>query len=100
MAIAAASPIDGAYPNWSKVVPKETKLGEKGHPFDFNPEYLADFQQISKAAGLGEPACSIVQANETDPALVFIANVPEFVGVLMPLRSDHRRSPPDWLKWE
>lgn len=104
LAIAASSAIDGTYPQWQKVVPKETELDRKGKellpliPFNFNAAYLATYQTVAKAAGVDKAMVSIVVRDKASPALVFVSGIPEFIGIILPVRIDVPADLPEWLK--
>jgi hypothetical protein len=87
----AASPIGGVFPNWRRLMTWEP-TGVSGHGFD--PKYLALYERLAKVAGSG---CVRITPNGDAPALVALAGVSWWRGILMPKRWDadasHR---PDW----
>ena len=100
-----APPIDGTFPNYEKVVadslPKE---GKKTAPaVTFNGHILAAF---TKASSLLNEAQAKTQATMTivlgednaQPSVVRIDGVPEFLGIVMPMRGNPNCfAMPDWL---
>ncbi len=86
-------PIDGHYPDFMRVVPKELD-GVLAH---FDPEYTMAFK---KAAVLIGSNYIQIMHNSTGASLVHIGNE-NFVGVLMPMRvGEHISTPPAWLVGE
>lgn len=81
-------PIDGTFPDWRRVVPK----GEfkPVHGLNFNPKYLSHF------AFEKSHCVSIYQMDEVSPALVKVGGLPEFMGVLMPMRGSSDDKLPEW----
>lgn len=93
---AKAEPIDGTFPDWRRIIPP--KIG-KGAPATFNPGYLERFQKIGKMRS-GWPGITVLAQSAADPATVLIEHMPEFYGVLMPMRGSADRAgqpAPDWL---
>ena len=73
--------IDGTFPNWRAVVPREPASGDAAQ---FNPEYIAAFAGAARVAG-GKNIT--IAHNGNNPALVTWHDDNTF-GVLMPIRSD------------
>lgn len=88
------SPIDGIYPDWRRVVPRDRATGQPAH---FNYKLLADFQKFGTQLGFGMP--SIAPSGVEAPALVWFPGHYEAVGVMMPLRNQDEtgRDLPDWI---
>jgi DNA polymerase III sliding clamp (beta) subunit (PCNA family) len=84
-------PIDGNFPDWRRVLPK----GEfkPVNAFNFNPEYLSMFSNIN-----GNNRVAIFCMDEVSPSLVKIPPMPEFLGVLMPMRVGGDSKYPDWIQ--
>lgn len=84
-------PIEATYPDWRRVLPK----GEfkPVTAFNFNPEYLSMFKDINGHNGVG-----IFCIDELSPSLVKIPPMPEFLGVLMPMRVGGDSKYPDWIQ--
>lgn len=72
---------DGAYPDWRRIVPRETS----GHVAGFNPEYLFEFGKARKLLGVsgGYMACPIAHNGE---AAALIDCGEDAIGVCMPMR--------------
>lgn len=77
--------IDGNFPDWRRVIPKPT---DKDTVRGFNGKYVKAFGERMTIRGAGE----------AEPHLIEIAGEPEFLGVLMPMRSDSKGKLPDWLE--
>jgi DNA polymerase III beta subunit, central domain len=86
-------PIDGKYPDWRKVVPREKCSGKM---CVFEPEYVADFIKLSRLLNLGVPSFSL---NGTDPTLVQFSDEEHTLGMLMPYRDARALSgvAPAWV---
>lgn len=75
--------IEGAFPYWRRVVPMP---GDKDAIRGFNGEYVKAFGKYMTLRG----------ADEASPHLVQIHGEPDFIGVLMPMRTDTRPLP-EWF---
>ena len=83
--------IDGEFPDWRRVFPK----GEPRHEaWDFNPAYLAAFQDAANGQGV-----HITGYDAMEPVVIRPVATPEFVGLLMPMKRQdaHPRGIPDWI---
>lgn len=83
------TPVNGTYPDWRRVLPDEEKIRviEMTGGCCFNWSYMADFEKI--AALLGDKSKRVILhpgVHDCDGARVTILAVPEFVGVIMPLK--------------
>lgn len=90
--------IEGTFPDWRRVVPAlpDSTLPKSVPAFD--PVYLIDFAAVAKAAVNADGqirnkhskpvtgTIRIVASDENSPALVRVADAPQFLGVLMPKR--------------
>lgn len=88
----AAPPVDGTYPDWRRVVPRNCD----GKPSQYDSKSLA---VMLKAKGLLSDANThaLVSYNGGGPALVDLGTDEAF-GVIMPLRLQPERStPPAWI---
>ena len=89
------APIDGTFPDWRRIVPKETS----GETSQFNPAYVGDFAKIAKALGRGEP-CVKMAHNGQGPALVTFGDDIDGFGLLMPTRANYGstvwQTAPEW----
>lgn len=77
-------PIEAKYPEWRKVIPEEPS----GEAAQFNPALLMKFVKVQKAlSGAGaDRHYPRVHHNGSAGALVKLATVPNFTGVVMPVR--------------
>lgn len=78
--------IDGKYPDWRRVLPEFDKL-KRGIAADVNIRYLDSFNRVSIAMGgdrYGSPA-AFWQEEPHKAVLVQLVNVPEFLGIIMPM---------------
>jgi len=76
-------PIDGTFPEWRRIIPKETS----GEIAQFNAAYMADWAKMTKALGKKD-AKIIISHNGDSPALVHFG-LPDIdgFGVIMPFRA-------------
>lgn len=86
--------IEGRYPTWRQVVPK----GIQPEPISptFNWNLLSSF---AKAIGIlsGKPPTMTVRQGEKLTAMtIFSADVPDFIGILMPLSNYGEFKTPTW----
>lgn len=86
--------IEGNYPTWRQVVPK----GVQPEPISptFNWNLLNSF---AKAIGIlsGKPPTMTVRQGDPLTAMtIFSADVPDFIGILMPLSNHADYKTPDW----
>lgn len=91
--------IEGAFPDWRRVVPR-LKANERGIG-SYDGRYLADFAEIAGALTEGRSApMSIAADDDMSPALVRFG-VDVGFGVLMPLRSHAQDAAdlPAWMHW-
>lgn len=86
----AGGVINGAYPDWRKVVPSGTKklLPEIG----MNADYVADYAKAAKFLGAAIPSLRINLFDADSVMEVQIDSKPEFYSVLMPMQTDQARS--------
>jgi DNA polymerase III sliding clamp (beta) subunit (PCNA family) len=89
------SPIDGTFPEWRRIVPKEIS----GETAQFNPSYVGDFAKVAKAlAAKGD--CVKIAQNGQGPALVTFGDEIDGFGLLMPTRANQAStvwdSAPSW----
>lgn len=76
--------IDGNFPDYKRVCHFTTD-GSLGN---YNPEYLMQFLKVQHLLG-GSKKCTInLYQNGKSSALITLAGVPEFYGVIMPMRTD------------
>lgn len=88
----AAPPVDGTFPDWRRVVPRNCD----GTPAQYDSKYLA---VMTKAKSLLSDANTpaLVSYNGESPALVDLGTDEAF-GVIMPFRTQPERStPPAWI---
>jgi DNA polymerase III subunit beta len=86
-------PIDGCFPDYRRVIPRETKQGEL--VYAYNPEYLNVFWKIGEALAIGKPE---IAYNEDGPALMLYTSQ-DAVGVIMPLRGSRKEArAPGWIR--
>ena len=75
--------IDGKFPDFRRVLPRET-TNEPGH---YNPELLARSIKVAKDFGM-KPHNINLHQNGTSAATLTIDGIPNFLGVVMPMRND------------
>lgn len=88
------APIDGQYPDYMRVLPREPLTKEIAQ---FNPDFIVRFHKVAKGFGFKAGLLGITH-NGQNAALVDIGMPLNFVGIMMPLRSDMgMTSVPAWL---
>jgi len=76
--------IDGKFPDYRRVCNFKTS----GEAANFNYEYMVQFLKVQHALG-GSKTCTVnLYQNGTSGALVTLAGVDNFAGVIMPMRTD------------
>ena len=76
--------IEGTFPDYRRVCNFKTS----GEAASFNYEYMVQFLKVQHALG-GSKTCTVnLYQNGTSGALVTLAGVDNFAGVIMPIRSD------------
>lgn len=80
----ACEPIDAAYPNWCRVIPKDELSGETAQ---FNPDYIADMGKIGKVLGVTGSLTAHIHHDGNNPAGVTFPGVEHAFAVLMPMRA-------------
>lgn len=86
------TPIDGTFPDWRRVIPKDEAFEKPAHA-GFNANYLSAF------ASLGEHLKLKLNSDPKGPS-VMQGNTSEWeaLGVLMPMRTDDFATLPAWVK--
>ena len=88
------APIDGQYPDYMRVLPKEPANKEMAQ---FNPDFITRFSKVAKGFGFKAGLLGITH-NGQNAALVDIGMPLNFVGIMMPMRSEMgMASVPAWL---
>jgi DNA polymerase-3 subunit beta len=78
------SQIEGTYPDYRRVCQFTTD----GTAANFNYEYLVQFLKVQHALGGSKTATLNLYQNGNSSALVHLAGVDNFAGVVMPMRND------------
>lgn len=86
------TPIDGTFPEWRRVLPKDPPT-ELKHAV-FNPAYLVDMVKIAVTLD-GKGSFPSVHSDGVNPALVTFGAREDCLAVLMPRRDDAARSAQD-----
>ncbi len=100
--IRMARPIHGPYPEWEKVVPK---MPAQDAPrtyaaIGYNTELMASFRSLEKGYHAENAAYIILPALPSEPAIVRLPSMPNFLGVIMPLRlTDDKAAEPKHTEW-
>lgn len=76
--------IEGKFPDYRRVCNFKTN----GEAASFNYEYMVQFLKVQKALGGSKTNTVNLYQNGTSGALVTLAGVDNFAGVIMPIRSD------------
>jgi len=92
------SEIDGTFPDFWRVLPKQGKADKRPEHFCFNTDYLASFSKAAKLAGFDQYLTpTITQHDAGSPALVTFPGCPDAIFVIMPVRATPRDMP-DFLR--
>lgn len=90
------TPIDGTFPNWKAVIPPVDgfKPGDDKTPAHFNPDYIHDLGQMSRALGSKTGTAFDIHAwhNESPHGVTF-ANREDCFAVIMPMRRTKEATP-------
>jgi len=81
-----SSLVDAKYPDWRRVVPKETS----GTPAQYAPDYIFDFHRVSRL--FSKRGMIYVSYNGLSPAIITFPDTADVVGVLMPYRLDENEA--------
>lgn len=94
------TPIDGKFPDYSRVLPNDKPSDELGAELSFNPAYVKDFADMRRDAMEGNQFDLVnIYPNGNGAAAVLLPGVPEFYGALMPMRGNRPEwELPQWLK--
>ena len=89
-------PIDGTFPNWKAVIPPMDgfKPGDDTAPAHFNPDYIYDRGQMSRALGSKTGTAFEIHAwNPESPHGVTFAGRDDCFAVIMPMRRTKDATP-------
>ena len=87
--------VDGKYPDWRKVMPdvnhgfdeEEVTIVGSHVAYNLNVNYLMDIKKVfNKGRGSDSQGISILHQNDEKAAMVKVTEVPEFIGLIMPMR--------------
>jgi DNA polymerase-3 subunit beta len=78
-----APAIDGTFPDWRRVLPADS---DPVPGAGFNARYMADFAKIAAAFGYPGSPLVITGADAAAPHWARLADVPDWRGVIMPMR--------------
>ena len=76
--------VDGKFPDYQRVCSFKTD----GLAASYNPEYLMQFLKVQHLLGGSKKCIPNVYQSGKSSALVTLAGVPEFYGVIMPMKAD------------
>ena len=79
------TPVEGRFPDYARVVPKEKASGIAGN---FNIDYMAQFQKVAKMLGNKTDSAVLYHNGASESAKVSITSTTNFLGVIMPMRVD------------
>ncbi len=89
-------PIDGIFPDCDRVFPSDPFKEQKGAP-TFSGDYLAKFAKVSKTENTFRASLTVHAQDELSSAIVQTSR-DDFIGVIMPIRSNPWDSLPDWYE--
>jgi len=81
--------IEAKFPIWQRVLPDFTKLQQSSLSYTA-PEYISDAVMVHPGSGhkrVGH-GCRFWQENENGPVIVEYSQHPEYIAIIMPLRTD------------
>jgi len=90
------TPVDGTFPNWKAIIPPADgfKPGDDTAPAHFNPEYIYDLGQMSRALGSKTGTAFEIHAwNPESPHGVTFAGREDCFAVIMPMRRTKDATP-------
>ena len=90
------TPVDGTFPNWKAVIPPADGFtpGDDMTPAHFNPEYIYDLGQMSRALGSKTGTAFEIHAwNPESPHGVTFAGRDDCFAVIMPMRRTKDATP-------
>ena len=90
----ALAPIDGKFPDTDQVTRKA--LAAPAEMAQFNPELLERLHACIKTASGADNAIPCYSQRGMNPCIVTYADLPEFIGLVMPWRADDV-AVPDWV---
>jgi hypothetical protein len=97
-AIAFAAPIDGTFPDWRRVIPKEE--AGTAESYDINGKYLARFNKafsVLREDNGSQPVKLFTPAGADNPVIIRCSDASDFFGVQMPMRGNDCPAYPYWL---
>ena len=98
------SPIDGTFPDWRSFVPKAVPAESSVDGIWYSSQYLSVMAKAAKLLGwrTGEGTLGdgfFVYPDAGNPALVQFRDVPDLIGVVLPVRAPKERfTVPAWTK--
>lgn len=93
------TPIDGTFPNWRNVIPAPEgyQSGTMSTPAHFNPDYIYDLGQMSRALGSKTGCAFRIHAwDQNSPHGVTFAERDDCFAVIMPMRANTNSTAPEW----
>lgn len=88
------TPIDEAYPDWRRVIPRTLS----GVPSQINPDLLATMKKVDSVLNGRRIHGVTIRHNGPDGAnIVRLHECDEFFGIVMPFRADHLVFAQDWV---
>ena len=93
---AASCLVDGTYPDWRRVVPRD--VVKTPSPGSFDNRVLATLAEALSDGGKNRPL-TLFGVDDASPALAYGGATLDGFGIAMPLRSDYRTEPelPAWI---
>jgi len=82
--IALVRPIDGTFPDYTRVMPKE--MPTEAHASWFNHRYLETFFKVAASGDAHAPSICVHNTAPTEPTIILAGARPDFMGVIMPMR--------------
>jgi DNA polymerase III sliding clamp (beta) subunit (PCNA family) len=104
--------IDGTFPDWRRVIPKRDgiltpddcedpaafRANKRARQTTLNSRYAAAFEFKGWLQGKENPITIITPPDPATPVIIKQNTVPEFLGIVMPMRDVELDEIPDWLK--
>jgi len=91
--------IDGTYPEFRRIIPRDTFGVNPSAGNGFNPVYMLDVRKAINRSGIvcEEKGLRLFQKEKGDPFLVTTGGMHDAVFVVMPMRINGADAAPEWL---
>jgi hypothetical protein len=95
---AFSPPVDGTFPNWQVIWPKDVDARTPDPAVAYNGEHLKIFEGVGKQFnGKVATAVSLQTGSFDAPVIVHLSGVTEWVGLIMPMQAEVCLATPDYV---